>query len=105
MLSHVFRASLKTSIFAEWTSLLKYYNYNAMEDQNLMVFENFHPLIKQEHILYSAFLHGALIQKVIMPSKNGLARNMQVLQEYFLQVLQGFLIYLAHILEILQVLQ
>ena len=39
------------------------------------------------------------------PSKNGLARNMQVLQEYFLQVLQGFLIYLAHILEILQVLQ
>ena len=29
---------------------------------------------------------------------------MQVLQEYFLQVLQGFLIYLAHILEILQVL-
>ena len=42
---------------------------------------------------------------VISPSKNGLARNMQVLQEYFLQVLQGFLIYLAHILEILQVLQ
>ena len=42
---------------------------------------------------------------LVVPSKNGLARNMQVLQEYFLQVLQGFLIYLAHILEILQVLQ
>ena len=45
------------------------------------------------------------LRKRKLPSKNGLARNMQVLQEYFLQVLQGFLIYLAHILEILQVLQ
>ena len=26
----------------------------------------------------------------VLPSKNSLARNMQVLQEYFLQVLQGF---------------
>ena len=63
--------------------------------ENLTIF-----LFRGTYKLFNS--HGAYRHE---PSKNGLARNMQVLQEYFLQVLQGFLIYLAHILEILQVLQ